>query len=135
MNAKTLHLASRSARMLVLGSLWAIGTSAAHAQSAGAPAPVHWAKVSVSLPVDGTIFPPGAGSRIATENCLICHTADMVLLQPPLTQAEWLGEIRKMRAFFGAPMPAAQDAVLAKYLAGINGPATPRPATAATGAK
>ena len=48
----------------------------------------------------------------------------MVLRQPPLTQSEWLTEIQKMRAFWGSLLPAEQDAALARYLAGINGPAT-----------
>jgi hypothetical protein len=47
-----------------------------------------WAKVSVDLPTSQTLFPPGNGADIANGECLICHSAGMVLRQPPLTQDE-----------------------------------------------
>ena len=80
-----------------------------------------WAKVSVELPASQTSFPPGDGADIANAQCLICHSAGMVLRQPPLTQDEWVGEINKMRNAFGAPLPADQVEALAKYLHSING--------------
>jgi mono/diheme cytochrome c family protein len=80
-----------------------------------------WAKVSVDLPVSQISFPPGNGSVIANAYCLICHSAGMVLRQPPLTQDEWTVEINKMRNAFGASLPADQVEALAKYLNGING--------------
>jgi mono/diheme cytochrome c family protein len=80
-----------------------------------------WAKVSVDLPTSQISFPPGNGSVIANAYCLICHSAGMVLRQPPLTQDEWTGEINKMRNSFGAPLPADQVEALAKYLRSING--------------
>jgi mono/diheme cytochrome c family protein len=80
-----------------------------------------WTKVSVELPVSQIPFPPGNGSVIANAYCLICHSAGMVLRQPPLTQDEWTGEINKMRNAFGAPLPADQVGSLAKYLLSING--------------
>jgi mono/diheme cytochrome c family protein len=75
-----------------------------------------WIKVSVELPTSEALFPPGNGADIANGQCLICHSAGMVLRQPPLTQAEWTSEIDKMRNAFGAPLPADQVAPLAKYL-------------------
>jgi mono/diheme cytochrome c family protein len=75
-----------------------------------------WIKVSVELPTSEALFPPGNGADIANGQCLICHSAGMVLRQPPLTQDEWTSEIDKMRNAFGAPLPADQVAPLAKYL-------------------
>jgi mono/diheme cytochrome c family protein len=80
-----------------------------------------WVKVSVDLPASQASFPAGNGSVIANAYCLICHSAGMVLRQPPLTQDEWTGEINKMRSSFGAPIPADQVQALAQYLRGING--------------
>jgi mono/diheme cytochrome c family protein len=80
-----------------------------------------WVKVSVDLPASQVSFPPGNGAVIANAQCLICHSAGMVLRQPPLTQDEWVGEINKMRNAFGAPLPADQVEPLAKYLQSING--------------
>ena len=80
-----------------------------------------WVKVSVDLPTSQISFPPGNGSIIANAYCLICHSAGMVLRQPPLTQDEWTAEINKMRNAFGAPIPADQVQALAQYLRSING--------------
>jgi mono/diheme cytochrome c family protein len=80
-----------------------------------------WVKVSVDLPTSQVSFPPGNGSVIANAYCLICHSAGMVLRQPPLTQDEWSSEINKMRNAFGAPLPADQVEALAKYLRSIDG--------------
>jgi mono/diheme cytochrome c family protein len=79
-----------------------------------------WAPVHVDLPVSETAFPPGTGSEIATGQCLICHSAGMILLQPPLTQEQWLAEINKMRSAYGAPIPANQIDALANYLYSIG---------------
>jgi ABC-type transport system substrate-binding protein len=84
---------------------------------AGAP---KWTKVTVELPVSQTQFPPGKGADLSGL-CLICHSAGMVLRQPPLTLDEWVGEINKMRNAFGAPIPADRVQALAEYLYGING--------------
>jgi mono/diheme cytochrome c family protein len=80
-----------------------------------------WVKVSVDLPASQISFPPGNGSVIANAHCLICHSAGMVLHQPPLTEDEWTAEINKMRNAFGAPIPADQVQALAQYLRSING--------------
>ena len=80
-----------------------------------------WATVRVDLPVSPTQFPPGPGADIATSQCLICHSADMVLLQPRLTREQWIAEINKMRSAFGAPIPANQIEVVADYLDSIGG--------------
>ena len=86
-----------------------------------------WVKVSVELPVSQISFPPGNGSVIANAYCLICHSAGMVLRQPPLTQDEWTAEINKMRNAYGAPFPADQVEALAKYLSSIDGQSTNGP--------
>src|SRR5260221_3812270 len=94
-------------------------------ETAKGPIP-KWTKVSVELPTSQTPFPPGNGSVIANAYCLICHSAGMVLRQPPLTQDEWVGEINKMRNAYGAALPADQVDALAKYLHSINDGRSPR---------
>jgi mono/diheme cytochrome c family protein len=85
-----------------------------------------WTKVSVELPASQTPFPPGDGAVIANAQCLICHSAGMVLRQPPLTQDEWVGEINKMRNAYGALLPVDQIDALAKYLHSINDGQSPK---------
>ena len=78
-------------------------------------------RVSVDLPDGLKLFPPGDGAQIANSQCLICHSTEMVLTQPPLTLDEWTAEIGKMRNTYGAPLPAEQVGILATYLHGIDG--------------
>jgi mono/diheme cytochrome c family protein len=79
-----------------------------------------WAIVSVELPASDESFPPGVGADIAASQCLICHSAGMVLRQPPLTKEEWRAEITKMRSAYGAPIPDDQVDRLSEYLKSIN---------------
>jgi mono/diheme cytochrome c family protein len=81
---------------------------------------VRWTKVSVQLPTSLTPFPAGVGADIANSQCLICHSADMVLYQPARTQEQWKETINKMRSAYGAPLPAEQVDALAAYLLGLN---------------
>jgi mono/diheme cytochrome c family protein len=76
--------------------------------------------VSVELPVSDENFPPGNGAEAATSYCLICHSAGMVLRQPPLKREDWRGEIMKMRSAYGAPVPDDQVETLADYLASLS---------------
>jgi mono/diheme cytochrome c family protein len=75
-----------------------------------------WGKVSVELPTSQTPFPAGEGAVIANSQCLICHSAGMVLRQPARTQEQWKETINKMRSAYGAPLPAEQVDALAAYL-------------------
>jgi hypothetical protein len=82
---------------------------------------IKWEKITVDLPVSRTPFPQGVGSDIATGQCLICHSAGMVLRQPPLTLDEWTTEVNKMRNAYGAPIGTEQVGAVADYLHRING--------------
>jgi cytochrome c5 len=83
---------------------------------AKAEPPARWAKVSVELPTSVAAFPAGDGADIANSQCLICHSVGMVLRQPALSEAQWRASINKMRAAYGAPLPADQVDALAAYL-------------------
>jgi mono/diheme cytochrome c family protein len=114
MSTRLRNVALISAIPVLLGIAVAIGKAATR--------PVQtWTKVEVRLPVSEAVFPPGNGADIANGQCLVCHSAGMVLRQPPLSQDDWAGEINKMRSAYGAPIPADQVEALARYLHGING--------------
>ena len=107
---------------LAAGLAWPRTSDSAAAAGSATMGPVQqWVKVSVEMPASQSSFPPGNGADIANGQCLICHSAGMVLRQPPLTQDEWTAEINKMRNSFGAPLPADQVAPLARYLQSVNG--------------
>jgi mono/diheme cytochrome c family protein len=107
---------------LVTGLAWMHATDAATTvEQTARGADRNWSKVSVELPTSEARFPAGNGADIANGQCLICHSAGMVLRQPPLTQDQWTGEIEKMRSAYGAPLPADQVEALARYLHGVVG--------------
>lgn len=77
------------------------------------------APVSVDLPGDLVPYPdlPGGPSAEAINaNCLGCHSADMAMTQPRLTQTEWAGEVAKMRNVFKAPIDPRDDAAIIAWL-------------------
>ena len=77
--------------------------------------------VSVDLPAGDQMFPEGAGSDLANNNCLGCHSADMVLNQPAQPEAVWNAEVDKMRKAYKAPIdPKDVDGIVA-YLVSIKG--------------
>jgi sulfite dehydrogenase (cytochrome) subunit B len=72
--------------------------------------------LDVQLPQETAAFQPGAGVEIANAQCMICHSADFVAIQPPrLSAAQWTAEVRKMQKL-GAPIPEEQIAPLVDYL-------------------
>jgi mono/diheme cytochrome c family protein len=114
-------VASTVAIVMASGVAWWSSARAGSASGKKDEASRQWAVVSVELPVSDENFPPGIGADIATSQCLICHSAGMVLRQPPLTKEEWRAEIVKMRSVYGALIPDDQVDRLSEYLKSING--------------
>lgn len=90
------------------------------ASSSRSAAPT-WLKISVDLPASDVEFPAGQDVDLANVQCLICHSAGMVLRQPALTKEQWRAEVIKMRSAFGALVPDEQIEALTGYLHRING--------------
>ena len=76
--------------------------------------------VSVDLPPGDDMFPNGPGADAINNNCLACHSAEMVLNQPALPMSEWHAEVDKMRTAYKAPIdPKDVDAIL-DYLVSVK---------------
>jgi hypothetical protein len=60
----------------------------------------------IALP-DGERRFPEPGGALINRNCLSCHSADMLLYQPPLSETQWRATIEKMRDAFHAPIAEA----------------------------
>src|SRR5260370_25326170 len=71
--------------------------------------------VKVDLPQSDRMF-TGQGADAINNNCLACHSADMVLNQPALTKAAWEAEVNKMIQIYKAPVAAADAAAVVDYL-------------------
>jgi cytochrome c553 len=76
--------------------------------------------VSVKLPRSDGTFPGGAGADAINNDCLICHSAGMVLDQASLSRAAWQDEVDKMRNFYKAPFAAADVPAIVDYLANLK---------------
>lgn len=58
-----------------------------------------------------------AGFQAAQENCMTCHSADYVAMQPPKKgQAFWDAEVAKMIKVYRAPIEEQQAKAIAAYL-------------------
>ncbi|MEE7493708.1 SorB family sulfite dehydrogenase c-type cytochrome subunit [Methylobacterium oryzae CBMB20] len=92
-----------------------------------APAPVTTAALAApetyALPEPTAQFRPAPdaahapGFQAAQENCLTCHSADYVAMQPPRKgQAFWDAEVAKMIKVYRAPIAEEQARAIAAYL-------------------
>jgi cytochrome c553 len=72
--------------------------------------------VTVDLPDSDRTF-LGPGSDAINNNCLACHSADMVLNQPALPKSVWQAEVTKMIQNYKAPVSEEDVAAIVDYLA------------------
>jgi mono/diheme cytochrome c family protein len=76
---------------------------------------------TVDLPAGDSMFPGGAAADAINNNCLACHSADMVLNQPDLPKATWEAEVHKMINVYRAPVDEADVPAIVEYLASTKG--------------
>jgi cytochrome c551/c552 len=101
------------------------------------------ASLKIELPAEAGVFQPGPGADIANGQCLVCHSVEYVVTQPPLPRAFWASSVKKMREKYGSAIPEEQVEPLLDYLTkhygvgatngapatGSNSPPTKAPAT------
>jgi len=69
------------------------------------------------------------GYRLVLGNCLVCHSAEYVVTQPPTSpRTYWDATVKKMKKPFGAPFPDDDIAPMVDYLVKTYGAERPRPA-------
>ena len=76
---------------------------------------------SITLPPPDNALKDGPNLALAQGRCLICHSADYIYTQPPLTKAQWTAEMTKMQKTYGAPITDADIPLLVDYLMSQNG--------------
>ena len=76
--------------------------------------------VHVNLPPSDITFPGGAKADAINNNCLICHSAGMVLDQASLARAAWQVEVDKMHNDFKAPFAAGDVPAMLDYVANLK---------------
>jgi sulfite dehydrogenase (cytochrome) subunit B len=74
--------------------------------------------VTYELPEETAVLRPGPGVDAAQSNCVACHSADYIAMQPPKRgKAFWDAEVTKMIKTYGAPITEPDAKVIADYLA------------------
>ena len=103
--------------------LWAVILSSAASMSfaAWAATPLQLKPVKVDLPDSDKMFPNGPGSDAINNNCIACHSADMVLNQPALSKQAWAAEVNKMINNYKAPVAPEDVATIVDYLTSLKG--------------
>jgi len=76
---------------------------------------------TVELSAGDNLFPGEASAEAINNNCLACHSADMVLNQPALPKATWEAEAHKRINVYKAPIDKADDPAIVTYLEKIKG--------------
>jgi hypothetical protein len=103
--------------------LWAVVLLSAASMSfaARAATPFQLKSVKVDLPDSDKMFPGGPGSDAINNNCLACHSADMVLNQPAFSKQAWATEVNKMINNYKAPVAPEDVATIVDYLTTLKG--------------
>jgi len=78
-------------------------------------------------PPDDTPYPAGHGGDVMNADCTACHSANMVLNQPGLSQAQWTAEVDRMRKVYKATVADKDVPAIIAYLTAL------RPASGAAG--
>jgi hypothetical protein len=89
--------------------------------SVGAQDALQLKSVNVDWPAGDSLFAGGAAADAINNNCLACHSADMVLNQVALPKAAWEAEVRKMINVYKAPIDEADVAPIVAYLVQTKG--------------
>jgi cytochrome c551/c552 len=73
--------------------------------------------VTITLPPETAAYKEAPGVTALNAQCLTCHSAEYVAMQPPLSLKAWTAEVVKMRQKYGAPLPTNEISGIAYYLA------------------
>ena len=68
-----------------------------------------------------TKLPEAPGYATFQNNCVSCHSARYVQMQPNLSEKTWMVLVTKMQKTFGAPIPDSSIKEIVLYLVTIRG--------------
>lgn len=88
---------------------------------ARAATPLQLKPVKIDLPHSYKMFPDGPRPDAINNNCLACHSADMVLNQPALSKQAWAAEVNKMINNYKAPIAPEDVGSIVDYLTSLKG--------------
>ena len=77
--------------------------------------------VEITLPDYSPKLPAGPNLEVYEKNCLLCHSARYVFMQPPFSRSVWEKEVAKMADVYGANIPEADRPKIVDYLVAVKG--------------
>ncbi len=83
---------------------------------------------SITLPADGVALRPSPlpGYAKAQADCVSCHSAEYMIMQPPNAgRPYWDAMTKRMKAVFKAPFDDSDIPAIVDYLAATYGSKTP----------
>ena len=80
---------------------------------------------SISLPRYPPEIAEGPNVETYRNDCLTCHTARYVSMQPRFSKTVWQNEVKKMVDAYGAPIPEKDQALIVEYLVAVKGVEAP----------
>lgn len=93
------------------------------------PAVAQAATKTFAYPPDGVQLKASTlpGFAKAQANCVVCHSAEYMLYQPPTApRAYWDAMVKRMKAVFNAPIDDADMPVIVDYLVKTYGNEQPK---------
>ena len=66
-------------------------------------------------------LPDKPGYTSFKQNCMSCHSARYIQMQPDLPEKTWTAIVTKMQKSFGAPVPDSSVKEIVEYLVSIKG--------------
>ncbi len=76
---------------------------------------------SITLPQYAPEIPAGPHLDTYRKDCLICHSARYVAMQPRFSQGVWEKEVKKMVDAYGATISEADQKEIVEYLVAVRG--------------
>ncbi len=73
--------------------------------------------LKVEFPHETASYKAAPGAEVLNAQCLVCHSVDYVVMQPPLGRTVWAAEVKKMREKYGADIPDNLVDTIVSYLA------------------
>jgi hypothetical protein len=96
-------------------------TVAATPSIAVSAGPIELKTTKLDLPDSDKMFPDGPGSDAINNNCLACHSVEMVLDQPAMSKDAWKSEVKKMINNYKAPIVSEDVGPIVDYLVALKG--------------
>lgn len=100
-------------------SLAAKPQASANSQSAAKNAPTQVERIA--LPDYSGQVPQGPNLQVYEKDCLICHSARYVTMQPGFPRSTWEKEVKKMVESYGANVSDADQREIVEYLVAVRG--------------